>query len=89
MGISSSKFPHSNRCGRFGTLAALCRSPSLRAIGAAMPGVSNSVSPTPQHHDVTPGSEAEAELGSSIEVRPKLRWLVVGGGWVDRVGIFS
>lgn len=29
--------------GRFGTLAALCRSPSLRAIGAAMPGVSNSV----------------------------------------------
>ncbi len=52
---------HASTGGRYGTLAALCRSPSLRAIGAAMPGVSNSVSvgrlkvpmsPSPRHHDM-------------------------------------
>ena len=94
---------HASTGGRYGTLAALCRSPSLRAIGAAMPGVSNSVSRV-HRHDITTSRgvklrqnwAAASRHGSIfVESRPamaaifkKMAALVVGG-WLGGVGFFG
>lgn len=95
VGISSSKFPRFQNhwrqiwyLGSFVPLTELASNWCGNAWGFQL-GLTDSTTTTSRHHHVTPGSEAEAELGSSIEALPKLYWLVVGGGWVDRVGIFS